>query len=224
MFGFVPEQELYWVNEVRLWSMALAAVAAIVTLGAGYAQIRLQTIVAEEKATLAAALQRSSDERISATQAEAAKANERTAELEKQTIEARRELEKERAERLRLESRFGPRSLKAEQVAQIVRDLSPHKMPIAVSASSEEETRRYATEIVRALQAAGARVRLDEFRAIAPVWYGLILRPPETGANPLPDALTRAGIEFTNATATGLGPPRQSPEETWLYVGAKPLR
>src|SRR4051812_23398936 len=117
MFGFNPETELYWVNEVRIWTMGLAAVAAVGAVVAGYAQLRLQTVVADQKAARAAEIQRTSDERIANAQTEAARANERTAELEKQTVEAKRDLEKERSERIRLENRFGPRRLTDEQKA-----------------------------------------------------------------------------------------------------------
>jgi hypothetical protein len=123
MFGFASETELYWTNEVRIWSMGLAAVAAIIAAFAGYAQIRLQSIVAEEKAAAAIALQRKSDERIATAQSEAAKAHERIAELstqaevlKKDTAEASaraaaldKKAEELRAANLALEAQFQPR-------------------------------------------------------------------------------------------------------------------
>lgn len=126
MFGFAPEVELYWVNEVRIYAMAAAACAALVTLGAGYAQVRLQSDVSARKEATAKAVQQASDERIARAQADGAQANERAEKLALEAAQAR-------AEQERLKQLVTWRTISDEQIEKAAAVLSPKRQTVLIS-------------------------------------------------------------------------------------------
>lgn len=89
MFGLSPSDALRWVNEIRIWAMVGSAVCAVLAMGAGWAQIRLQSTVGKIK-----------DGALERYKADAA---ERTQELKNSNTKLQLELERERLERLRIE-------------------------------------------------------------------------------------------------------------------------
>jgi hypothetical protein len=143
MFGLSASSLLWWVNEIRIWAAALAGFAAVVTFLASYAQIRLQTVVSTEKDEALKRFQAESAERTSIANAEAARANQRAAELQMA-------LQREIAARQ-------PRTLSQEQHSLLVKGLqaAPKGRVIVKPNFMDMEATPFANQISRALAEAG---------------------------------------------------------------------
>jgi hypothetical protein len=153
VFGLSAADSLKWANEVRILAMIGSAVFAVLALGAGWAQIRLQSTVGREK-----------DAALDRYKADAA---ERTAVIERDTAEALREQEKLRNENLQLEkaiqqeqiklnelrARVGPRTLTPLEAKKLSDGLTSALVPIValVEAAHGSEEEAYGHQIAIAL-------------------------------------------------------------------------
>jgi TolA-binding protein len=149
VFGFPPETVLYWASEVRVWAMFLAAIAAIVSLAASFAQIGLQEEVSAAKDEEFRRLQVESQQRIATAQAEAASAQERAAELS-------REAERTRLEHEQLRTRLAWRRIDPEQRRQIADALRAANLkPAIFVTTSDPEAAQFRADLVETLREAG---------------------------------------------------------------------
>ncbi|MBZ9650013.1 hypothetical protein K9B33_20985 [Sphingobium sp. 3R8] len=143
MFGLSPSDALRWVNEIRIWAMVGSAVCAVLAMGAGWAQIRLQSTVGKIK-----------DDALDRYKADAA---ERTQELKTNNTKLQLELERERLERLRIEREMKPRRLSQAQAAELIallHKIGPRQGRIT-SAMNDPEAHRLALDFNSVFKAAG---------------------------------------------------------------------
>lgn len=119
MFDMPPSTLLWRANEIRIWATLAAALAAVVTFGAGYAQIRLQSEVSAAKDREFAQFRTASEERTAQALREAATANERAESLTNENLQLSIRLEQEKAERIKLEEKISSRSLTRDQIERM---------------------------------------------------------------------------------------------------------
>ena len=112
MLDIPPETWLSWANAARIWGLAIAAIASVVSLIASIAQNNFQTIVSAKKDEALRVFQAESQERIAAANTQAAEANARAA-------EANEKAEQERLGRLKLEEKLAPRWLSTQQQQEL---------------------------------------------------------------------------------------------------------
>src|SRR5262249_5020482 len=112
MLDIPPETWLSWANATRIWGLAIAAIAGVVSLIASIAQNNFQTIVSAKKDEALRVFQAESQERIAAANTQAAEANARAA-------EANEKAEQERLGRLKIEEKIAPRWLSTQQQQEL---------------------------------------------------------------------------------------------------------
>lgn len=112
MSNIPPETWLFWVNIARIWGLAIAAIAGVISLVAGITQHNLQAVVSAKKDEALRIFQAESQERIALANASAAEANARAA-------EAIEKAEQERLARVKIEERIAWRRLSKDQQAKI---------------------------------------------------------------------------------------------------------
>ena len=129
--------------------MFLAATAAIVSLAASYIQISLQAEVSAARDEDYRRLQVESQQRITTAQAEAARAQERAAELS-------REAEQARLEHEQLRARLAWRRIDPEQRRQIADALRAANLkPAIFVTTSDPEAAQFRADLVETLREAG---------------------------------------------------------------------
>lgn len=215
-----PSDQLWWANEIRIWGAALAGVAAIITFGATWAQLRLQTVVGAAKDAAAIELRRVTDERIAETRWTAAQAMLEQEKLTASNLQLATTLERERTERLQLEAQLRPRGLTPAQRAAIFNVLSGKFLAIGVTSFSDPEAINYARQLMAAFAMAGSTVELEgTVLSASQPEIGVMV---EAGApSPMHDALREAGIAFSEITT--VGPPSSNPKiKVRLLIGLKP--
>ena len=135
--------------KIANWGMAL-------TILATFALTVFTIIATNRRETFLTAADRAQEERISAANKIAGESNQLAGEamveqerLRTNNLELQRTLEQERIERLRLEERFAPRSISAEQMRQAINALrSATQMEVSIRATnSTSESSRYADQI-----------------------------------------------------------------------------
>lgn len=114
-----------------------------------------------------------------------ASANERTANVERETEGVRRDnlklqadVERERAERLPLAAKVDPRRLLDPGRSQLVRALEGHKRSVRVVTASDMEAEIFARDFVTALKHAGCSVDVQSFAPGPPLSYGFAYFDP----------------------------------------------
>lgn len=163
MFGLSASDALRIVNEIRIWAMIGSAIAAVFAMGAGWAQVRLQATVGKEKD---AALERYK-----------AVAETRTLELRNDAKKLEIQLEKERAERLRLEKKMQPRELTDEH-KEAISEIFKHYAGVRVFVTSmmnDKESNDVANSFVDVIKLATGRFVYPPMQAI--------LKKPHSGIN-----------------------------------------
>lgn len=227
----MPESDLlWWANETRIWATAIAAVAAVVTFVASYAQIRLQATISTEK-------DRAFSEYKLSTETEAANSRERAAQLDLEAkrlaidqekmrhanISLQKSLEKERIERLALEKRVGPRRLFSEDADKIKNALkSAGALRIKLTTYSDVETASYARQIEAALRDAGVSVeRGGVIMSSGGKYTGVLL---EEGAPDLVfEALRAGGVDVQVMPSKKNDMLGTGGDVKVLFVGIKPV-
>jgi hypothetical protein len=192
---------LWWANEVRIWALAGIGILGIVTFVASYAQIRLQTIVTQEKDGAFERFRTKAAADIAQSQAEAAKAGEAAA------------LANERTERLRANVSW--RRLTKEQHDQIVQSLVGHSIRDEITIAylaSDPETALFADDIGTCLTHAGIPVLLQPIVTPGPT-IGILLHEGDSANGKwLRAAFEAAQIPFTPGKAS----------ELRITIGSKP--
>ncbi|MGL4264862.1 MAG: hypothetical protein ACRCV5_05075 [Afipia sp.] len=214
MFGLTTEAQLAWANEIRIWAMVAAALGAVVTLGAGYAQIRLQSVVSAKKDEALRQFQQEATERTARLTADAEASRLEQDKIRKENLGLSIELEKAKAAHLALEGKIASRHLTKEQIAAITKALrdSDNPGPITVTTLGDKEAGDYGAEIVGAIRDSGKMLTINTVGVMAPPRYGLIVSPADKN-NPLVIALNAAGVQFSLVGGT------MFPS---LFVGLKP--
>lgn len=146
--------------------------------------------------------------------ADAARANERAAELLLRAQQARLEQEKAHIELEQVRSIAGPRRISGDQCAKIVKALRGHSMMVNLLRSSNDaEAKQFADDIAKALRDAGLTVNSATSLLPIPVrGLGMTMSSSET-ATVLYAALRGAGLEIQDL-------PERNP--VMIVIGAKP--
>lgn len=162
--------------------------------------------------------------RITATELELQKSQERTAELEvavaeanARAAEANRVAEEERLARVRIEAGLASRRLTRSQAAQFTSTLTAARIPLpalTITVLGDQEPKAFGEDIVTAAQSSGIRVNVRSIGVMAPPQYGILVT--DTADGTLMAAFAAAGVlqvrdsPNSNATPTilvGLKPP-----------------
>ncbi len=145
MFGL----DLHVWEEIMVWSLAIAAIAALGVV----VSTRVVTILQRDAL-------RESGVRIAEAAESAAKANAQAAEIAKANIELQTKLEQERIERLRLEETVSPRRIKPEEKVSLIaefRRFSGQTVSV-VSYTMDAESVSLGLEVIESLKSAGVVV------------------------------------------------------------------
>ncbi len=156
--------KVYWATEVRIWTLALAAVLAALSFASTWAQTRWQSELSDQKDQAARERERQSNERIALAQRDAATAKERTAALEVQA----EELKKENAE---LTQRLAWRTIPAQNQQGQTGQFPPNSMLIITI--GEMEAASFGEQIVTALRSNGVNVLRVTIGSMSPPQYGV---------------------------------------------------
>lgn len=160
------------------------------------------------------------EERTAVANSDAAKANERAAVLEKQTEELRRgnlemtrQLENERAGRLAIERKIGPRQLTDDQADALRSALAswPANLPATVTLLGDQEAAAFGSRIVEIFERAGVSIQIRRAGMLSPPPYGIIIVADRDGL--LASVFSVARIETVSAGGQGA---------TSFIVGLKP--
>ena len=208
MFGFPSETVLYWASEVRIWAIFLAATAAIVSLAASYIQISLQAEVSAARDEDYRRLQVESQQRITTAQAEAARAQERAAELS-------REAEQARLEHEQLRARLAWRRIDPEQRRQIADALRAANLkPAIFVTTSDPEAAQFRADLVETLREAGDPNPNWRMAAGGGTFAGLSVQgPKEQERLVIASMFEQAGFSMQNAGQA---------ERLTIVIGTKP--
>lgn len=163
MFGLTAGEHLKWVNEARIWAAVGSAIFAVLAMGAGWAQIRLQTVVGREKDDALATYKADAAERVAKLEHETADAKREQERLKKENLELQRTIQIEQEKLLRLESRVGPRHLSAEDASKILTEMKKAQTDISaiVSITQGKEARIYGVQIAEAMAPACKKIVID---------------------------------------------------------------
>jgi hypothetical protein len=208
MFGFPSETVLYWASEIRIWAMLLAATAAIVSLAASYMQISLQAEVSAARDEDYRRLQVESQQRITTAQADAARAQERAAELS-------REAEQARLEHEQLRARLAWRRIDPEQRRQIADALRVANLkPAIFVTTSDPEAAQLRADLVETLREAGDPNPNWRMAAGGSTFAGLSVQgPKEQERLVIASVFEQAGFSMQNAGQA---------ERLTIVIGTKP--
>jgi hypothetical protein len=227
MFDLSLETKLWLASEVRIWALAAAAVLAIVSFGATWAQTRWQTESAALKeeaarireAELQARVAEASAAAASANQG-AAKANERAAGLENEAAQAR-------AEQERLKAQLAWRTISPGQLQHLSAALSmaPGKSVTLAYTANDPEALFLAIQISRAFEQAHWKIRPESRTYGSQLIFGLRIPGPESETvRVLRDAFKTANIQFSTedvpAADMAIVYPGES-DAALVFVGAK---
>lgn len=173
MFGL----DLHAWEEIMIWSLAVAAIAALGVLVSTRVVILLQRDALRESAQdfekykVEAAVQiAEAGKEAALANAEIEKAKERTATLEKGNLELQTNLEKERSERLKLEAAIAPRTMTPDQRSALVtawRRFARHRVSVT-SYSMDAESALLGQQIASALRDAGLVV-VEALTSVVPI-------------------------------------------------------
>lgn len=181
MFGYPASTLLAFVNEARIYAAAVAAVAAVVTGLASYAQIRLQTTVSAEKDRAFREYQLSAEENIAAAKQAAAAASLKAAELE---------LESER-----LRQKVAWRTLSKDQAELLVSAIGNSEFEIRVSTvGTDPEASMFFEQITATLQK--TKLKVSGFTGYEVAVDTVITDKPEAASKVVQSALEAAGVSF----------------------------
>ncbi len=127
----------------------------------------------------------------------------------------------ERSARARLESRLSPRRIMPDQRECLASQLRQAGFTVGLAKWRDDETLRFAHELMTVLEGAGIRVRQDDFQIINPPTYGLVVAKSGSGAHQqLRDAFAQCGLE-SRFEPDAWGGLTVGPNEVPLFVGAK---
>lgn len=219
MFGYSPAQLLSIINEIRIWSVAVTAIAGVVTFAASYYQIRLQSIVGAEKDANFEEFRLGSEKRVEELRLETSKALAEQESIKNDNLKLGLELEKERQQRLILELRLAPRSVTKEQTEALRRALAaaPRPFTAQVSVVDNPEAQKYANQLEAALKAAGLTIA-DRATLLANHAEGLFLIVRDQ-THPHSQAIAAA---FINANIDANREIGATESDVHLVVGFKP--
>ena len=222
MFGFPPETELYWANEVRVWAVILAGLGVAVSLAASYVQISLQAEGLAARDEAYKRLQVESQERIARVQADSAqaqadtaRAREAAANAQERAAELSKEAEQVRLEHEQVRARFAWRRIYPEQRRLIADELrAANVRPAVFVTTSDPEAAQFRADLVAALRDAGDPNPYWRVAAGSSSVVGLSVQgPKEQERSVVAGIFERAGFAMQNA-----GPA----ERLTIVIGAKP--
>ena len=114
-----------------------------------------------------------------------------------------RALEREKAERLKIQARLAPRRLLGEQRDTLVHALLniPHPVVINLTKLGDKEAGAYAEDFILAFESAGVSGQASYVGMMAPPQYGVVvaLNANDQKGLAIAAALKRAGIPFTSS-------------------------
>jgi hypothetical protein len=166
---------------------------AVVTFAASFAQIRLQSVVSAEKDAAFRRYEIQAEERMQELRLATATAHERTAELERETVAARLELQI-------LQAHQAQRSITPDQHDRILEALSgvPAFRVNLLTLRDDPEARWYAEDIERTLRDAGLQAGISTPLEAA-VGLGLCQTGPPDDRAALAQAFAHAGLPLAPA-------------------------
>jgi hypothetical protein len=211
---------------IAYWTLLVGAIlggaAVALTAFSSWVTIKTSAIIQREADQKIAEAKERGDE----AHEQASKADERAATASKQAEAARLEqekirkenlelsiaLEKEQADRLKLEGKLASRHLTQEQRIAIIASLKAEgsRFIIVTTKLGDREAGQYADELIAALEEAGAFLTKNVAGTISPPIYGVIISPREDTF--LSRALDAAKIPYT----------RQGGNLPGITVGLKP--
>jgi hypothetical protein len=139
--------KVYWATEVRIWTLAIAVILALVSFLSTWAQTRWQAELSEQKEAAAQARERRHDE-------EMARLHLQTADANKRATEAALELERLKRPRLLLPDQ-------QDRLIKAAGSFSGQIVAIGAVPTTFEAT-AFAEQLVRVLVTAGLNSRIDQ--------------------------------------------------------------
>lgn len=217
-FGDTP----FWLGYPLAFWDALSAkllVAAVVTGIVAALASRLSSWIGS---AVTSKVQNTAGSRITATEFELQKSQERTGELEvaiaganARAAEANQVAEEERLARVRIEAGLASRRLSTAQAARFTSTLAAARdmLPaLNITLLGDQEAQAFGSDIVAAAQAAEIKVSVSRVGIMAPPMYGVLVIGKSSGT--LMAALAAAGVsqvQYTSSTTpaiiVGLKPP-----------------
>lgn len=151
---------------------------------------------------------------------EAAKANERSSKLEfdaaharERTAQVELQLERERAERVAMQSALGPRTIPFTSKEVLASHLSGKNLTLQLTVLGDAEASQYANQIGHALESAGVALQVQRVGMMLPLVYGVILRGNGQDFEDMAKSFEAANIPFVSQQGPQLG----------MIVGLKPI-
>jgi len=182
--------KVYLATEVRIWTLAVAALLAAVSFGSTWAQTRWQAELSVQKEIASKERERESNERIANAQKDAALAKEKTATLEVQAEQLRKD-------NATLTERLAWRTLPTPQKETVENAQFPANSMLVITLG-EMEAATFGEQIVAALTSSGVNVLKFTISTMSPPVYGVVYF--ESGWTPAAaNILQQAGIKATKS-------------------------